>query len=280
MLLLAVLVLVAPLQGSDTTVQVRAGSRLQLSSFEGDVSVQTWNRSAVRVEADHDDETRVEVDQSGRTVNVRARSRYGPPEVTWRLTVPADMALDLSNHSGAVTVAGVRGEVSVSTMEGDISVQGGEGFVSLQSVDGRIDLANAGGRITLSTVDGDIAVRGARGSIKGNTVDGEIRLEAIEAGDVDLSSVDGNISFEGTIQRAGRYRISSHDGDVHVVVPVIDADVSVSTFSGDFESDFPVVLSGTQGSRLSFTLGKGGARLELESFGGTISLRKVSGRKP
>ncbi len=281
MLLLTVLALATPLQASDTTIQVAPGSRLRLSSFEGAVSVQTWGRSAVRVKADHDDETRVEVDQSGRTVNVRARSRYGPPQVTWRLTVPADMTLDLSNHSGTVTVAGVRGEVSVSTVEGDISVQGGSGLVSLQSVDGRIELTGANGRITLSTVDGDIAVRGVRGSLKGSTVDGAFRLEGIEAGDVDLSTVDGNITFEGTIQSAGRYRMSSHDGDVYVVVPAISADVSVSTFSGEFESDFPVVLTGSQQNRrMSFTLGNGGARLELESFSGTIRLKRAPGRKP
>jgi len=279
MLLLAVLV--TAFQGTDTTVTVRAGSRLELSSFEGDVSVQTWTRNAVRVEADHDDETRVEVDQGGRTVSVRARSRYGPPEVTWRLTVPADMAISLSSHSGSVSVTGTKGELSVTSVEGDIVAHGGTGFVSLQSVEGSIELTDASGRIALSTVDGDIVVRNARGSLKGNTVDGGIRLEGIESDEVDVSSVDGDITFEGAIRAGGRYRFSSHDGNVGVIAPSISADVSVSTFSGEFESDFPVVLTGSQKNRrMNFTLGGGGARLELESFAGTISLRRTSGRKP
>jgi DUF4097 and DUF4098 domain-containing protein YvlB len=278
MLLLAVLV--TALQGTDTTVSVRAGSRLELSSFEGDISVRTWTRNAVRVEADHDDETRVEIDQGGRAVSVRARSRYGPPEVTWRLTVPADMALSLSSHSGNVSVTGVKGELSISSVEGNIVAQGGSGFVSLQSVEGTIELTDVTGRIAVSTVDGDLVVRNARGSLKGNTVDGEIRLEGIESDEVDASSVDGGITFEGAIRSGGRYHISSHDGDVAVIAPSISADVSVSTFSGDFESDFPVVLTGSQkGRRMNFTLGGGGARLELESFSGTISLRKTTARK-
>jgi hypothetical protein len=278
MLLLAVLV--AAIQGTDTTVTVRAGSRLELSSFEGDISVQTWTRNAIRVEADHDDDTRVEVDQGGRTVSVRARSRYGPPEVNWRLTVPADMAISLSSHSGSVSVTGTKGELSVSSVEGDIVAHGGTGFVSLQSVEGSIELTSASGRIALSTVDGDIVVRDARGSLKGTTVDGEIRLEGIESDEVDMNSVDGDITFSGAIRAGGRYRISSHDGDVAVVAPAFAADVSVSTFSGDFESDCPVVLSGSQKKRMNFTLGGGGARLDLESFSGTISLRKAPGGKP
>jgi DUF4097 and DUF4098 domain-containing protein YvlB len=214
-------------------------------------------------------------------VNVRARSRYGPAEVTWRLTVPAEMALDLSSHSGNIRVTGAKGEVSVETVEGDIAVQGGTGYVSLQSADGSVELSGSSGRIRINAIDGDIAIRGAKGSLRANAVDGEILAQDIESGDVELSTVDGNILFAGAIQAGGRYRVSSHDGDVTVIAPAINADVSVSTFSGEFESDFPVTLSGPQPrKRMSFTLGSGGARLELESFDGTISLRKGSGRKP
>jgi hypothetical protein len=48
--------------------------------------------------------------------------------------------------------------------------------------------------------------------------------------------------------------------------------VSVSTFQGDFESAFPVTLTEHRGKRFDFTLGGGSARLDLESFGGTIRL--------
>jgi DUF4097 and DUF4098 domain-containing protein YvlB len=197
------------------------------------------------------------------------------------VTVPEDMALSLSSHSGSVSVTGTKGELSVSSVEGSIVAQGGSGFISLQSVEGTIELTDASGRMALSTVDGDLVVRNARGSLKGNTVDGEIRFERIESDEVDASSVDGDITFEGAIRAGGRYHISSHDGDVAVIAPTISADVSVSTFSGDFESDFPVVLTGSQkGGRMNFTLGGGGARLEVESFSGTITLRKTSTRKP
>jgi environmental stress-induced protein Ves len=279
--LLAALTTAAPFQGTDTTVSVRAGSRLELSSTEGGITVQTWNRSAIRVEADHDDDTRVEIDQGGRTVNVRARARYGPAEVTWRLTVPADMALDLSSQSGDVRVTGTKGEVSVSTVEGDITVQGGAGFVSLESVEGDIELSSTSGRITVSTVDGEVTVRGASGDLKVSAVDGDVVLEDIESSNLETNTVDGDIRFSGSIRSGGRYRLSSHDGDVTVTAPVINAEVLVSTFSGDFESDYPVTLTGTQGrGRMSFTLGTGGARLEVESFDGTVALRKGSGRRP
>ena len=276
MLLLLAALATLPMQGTDTTVPVPPRARLSLGNFQGTVTITSWNRSALRVEATHDDDTRIDIDVSGAVVQVRGRSRYGPPDVDYRLTVPAEMSLEISSHSGDVKI---QGEVQVQTNEGAITVDGGRGRISLQSVEGDVSLSNADGRINIGTVDGQIAVRGAGGDLSLNAVDGAITLEDIDASSVDASSVDGAISFTGTLHDHGRYRLSSHDGNVTVVTPAVNAAVTVSTFDGDFESDFPITLNGiSDRKRLNFTLGNGGARLELESFDGTVSLRKPGGR--
>ena len=271
----------AAFQGTDTTVAVRAGSRLNLDNFDGAVTVTTWNRNSMRVQATHDDDTRIEIEARGGSVDVRGRSRYGPPEVEYRLTVPADMSLEISTHSGDVGIEGTKGEVQVQTVEGRITVSGGTGRVSLSSVEGEVLLTGASGRISISAVDGSVTVRGASGDLQISAVDGAILLDDIDAQSVEASTVDGEISFSGIFQDSGRYRLSSHDGDVTVTVPAINAAVSVATYEGDFESDFPVTITGTRTrKRLDFTLGRGSARLELESFDGSVRLRKASGRRP
>ncbi len=279
-MLTAVLSLALALQGTDTTIAVRPGTRLDLSSFEGDISITTWSRAAVRVEADHDDDTRVDIDQGTNRLSLRGRSRYGPPDVTWRLTVPADLALELSAHSGTIRVEGTRAAVSARSVEGDITVRGGGGFVSLQSVEGELTVEDATARVSLNTVDGDVSASRIHGDISVTTVDGAVRLEEIDANDVEAGNVDGDIEFQGPVQRGGRYKLTSHDGNVTVTAATLDATVSVSTFNGDFESDWPVTLVGTTSSKqLSFTLGSGNARLELESFDGTVALRKGGSRR-
>ncbi len=281
MLLLLAVLASATYQDTDTTVAVRAGSRLNLDNFDGAVTITTWNRSSVRVQGSHDDDTRVDVDVSGTGVRVRGRSRYGPPEVEYRITVPADMSLEINTHSGDVGIDGTRGEVQVQTVEGKITVNGGTGRISLSSVEGEVLLENSSGRINISAVDGSVTVRNSRGDLQISAVDGAVLLQDIDATSVDASTVDGGIEFSGSFQSTGRYRLSSHDGDVTVRVPSIDAAVSVSTYEGDFESDFPVTITGTTRNRkrLDFTLGRGSARLELESFDGSVRLRKGSGRK-
>lgn len=278
-MLTLLLVLAALPQGTDTTIAVRGATRLELSSHEGSITVRTWNRPEVRIEADHDEDTRIAVEAGGRTLEVHARSRYGPAEVTWRLTVPASLGLELSSQDGDILVEGTRGEVSATTVDGDITLRGGSGFVALQTVEGSLDVSDVSGEVSLSTVDGTIQVRDAEGSLKANAVDGDITLDGVNARRVEANSVDGAIRLSGVLQEAGRYHLTTHDGDVTVIAPAIDAEVSVSTFSGDFESDFPVTLQGgASRKRLNFTLGKGSARLDLESFDGTVSLRRGAAR--
>ena len=148
-------------------------------------------------------------------------------------------------------------------------------------MEGDVELTGASGRINISAVDGGVTVRNTRGDLQINAVDGAVRLDNVDASSIDATTVDGAIDFTGTIQGTGHYRLSSHDGDVTVTVPSIDASVSVSTYEGDFDSDFEVRINSTRSrQRLDFVLGKGSARLELESFDGNVRLLKTGSRRP
>ncbi len=48
------------------------------------------------------------------------------------------------------------------------------------------------------------------------------------------------------------------------------------TYNGDFSSNLPTKRVGEvrRGRRATYTLGTGGAEVELESFGGTVRLRR------
>ena len=262
----------------DTTVSVERGQRLEVNSFGGDITVKVWARNAVRVQADPSSRTEISVTSSGSTVSVRTQGRRGPSSsVDLDLTVPAWMALDLSGVYTDVHVDGSRGPVAVETVQGDVEVSGGEGQISLSSVQGSVTLRNAKGRIEVHSVNQDVRVATTSGEIKAETVNGEIVLDKVDATNLDASTVNGDVEYDGPIHDGGRYALSSHNGDITIAVaPTANAAVGVSTFGGDFESDFPVTMTeGRKGKRFSFTLGKGGgAQIELESFQGTIRLAR------
>jgi DUF4097 and DUF4098 domain-containing protein YvlB len=270
-----VLLLLALLQQIDSTVPVERGQRLEVSAYAGEIAVKTWDRSAVRVVGDPGSRTSIEIQRSATTLAVRTQGRRGTPSmVDLQITVPPWIALDLSGVYTDVTVAGARGPVSVETVQGEVTVEGGDGLVSLQSVQGSVTLRGAKGRLDVRSVNEDVQVSESSGEVTAETVNGDVTLSRVAASGVTATSVNGDLDYDGPIRNGGRYALSTHNGDVMVsVAQGTNAAVAVSTFNGEFASEFPVTLTETRkGKRFSFTMGSGSAQVTLESFQGSIEL--------
>jgi DUF4097 and DUF4098 domain-containing protein YvlB len=262
-------------QQVDTTVNVGRGQRLDVSAYGGEVTVRAWNRNAVRVETSTSSRDRIDVSSSATAVSIRTQGRHGPPEeVDLKISAPPWIALKVSGVHTNATIDGVRAPITVETVEGEVNVNGGEGLVSLRSVQGSVSLRNARGRISVNSVNEDVAVLNSSGEVMAETVNGEIKLRIIEAASVDANTVNGDISYAGPVRDGGRYSFSTHNGDITLTVAEgTNASVAVSTYNGEFESEFPVPLQGTRkGKGFNFTLGSGSAQVTLESFQGTIQL--------
>jgi hypothetical protein len=262
-------------QQLDTTLAAARGQRLDVNAYGGELIVRAWNRNAVRVESSASGQDRVEVSTSTTAVTVRTHGRQGPPsDLELRISVPVWMALTLSGVNTSMKLDGVRAPISAETVEGDVDVNGGDGLISLRSVQGSVRLRGARGRISVNSVNEDVEVANSAGDVVAQTVNGEIALRSVDAASVDASTVNGDIWYSGPIRAGGRYAFSTHNGDIGLTVAEgTSASVAVSTFSGEFESEFPVPLRGTRkGKGFSFTLGSGSAQVTLESFQGTIEL--------
>ncbi|HEX6405610.1 MAG TPA: DUF4097 family beta strand repeat-containing protein [Gemmatimonadales bacterium] len=258
----------------DTTLNAVRGQRLAINAYAGEVTVRAWNRNAVRIEADGN-QNQLEIASSPTGISIRTQGRHGPPEeITIRISAPAWIGLSLAGVNTSAKVEGIRAPISVETVEGEVDVTGGESLISLRSVQGSVRLRGAKGRINVNSVNDDVEVANSSGDIAAQTVNGEILLQGVDASSLDANTVNGDISYSGPIRSNGRYTLSTHNGDLTLTVPQgTSAGVTVSTFSGDFESEFPVPLQGTRkGKGFNFTLGSGSAQVTLESFQGTIRL--------
>jgi hypothetical protein len=264
----------------DTTVPVRSGQRLEVDAFGGDITVRTWSRNAVRVQADPSSRAQIQISTVGSTVSLRTEGHRGPPAVDLEITTPPWMGLDLSGVNGDVSIHGSKGPITVETVQGSVDVTGGQGIVSLRSVQGSVTLRGARGRIEVHSVNEDVSVSDAAGELTAETVNGEITLARVDATSLDASTVNGGLSYDGPIHNGGRYSLSSHNGDVTLAVAQgTSATVSVSTFNGEFESEFPVTINETRkGRRFNFTIGTGSAQVTLESFQGTVQLVRPGSR--
>lgn len=264
--------------GVDTTIAVKRGTRLEVDNFAGEIKVRAWARDALRIQASHSRRTRVDIDRSASAIRLTAIGRMVPGQVDYQLTVPTWMPLDLHGLSAEIDVEGTRAAVQAKTVNGSVRIVGGAETVAATSIQGPVQVLNAKGRVEVSSVNEAVKLRRIDGDVTAESVNGVIVLDAVDAKSLEASTVNGNILFLGPMMSGGLYSFSTHNGSLLVGMPdKPDVAVSVATFNGDFSSSIPLSLErGRRGKRFEFTLGSGSAKLELESFGGSVHLLKLA----
>ena len=260
----------------DTTISVRPGTTLEIENFGGSIDVKTWDKDQVKIAAEHSTRDRVMIVRTGSALQLKVKShRWVPATIRYRIVAPRWMKLELSGVNTDIDVQDSRAEVRAETVQGEISVRGATGFTSVSSVQGGILVQDVRGRVEASSVNERVRLTNVIGSIYAESVNGGIAIEGAHSDSVEASTVNGPVSFEGVVADQGYYRFATHNGCIDVAMPEkSNATLSVSTFSGGIDSSFPVTLKKVRSKRFQTTLGNGRARFELESFQGTIFLRR------
>jgi DUF4097 and DUF4098 domain-containing protein YvlB len=278
-LLASALLLAAPLQQTDTTFAVQAGGTLELEAHGGRAVIRSWDRDAIRIVASHAPGTDVRIGQRTSSVRVESTARGGPPNVQYEITVPRRYSMRIEGVNLQVTVEAVQGSVHVDNVEGAVTVRDVSGDVRVESVSGRVLIENVRGHVTATTVNQAVAITGVTGDIDAGTVNGSVVIRMAESANVRASTVNGLVEYGGTVQDGGRYQLSTHNGRITMGLPErANASVTITTSSGKVESAFPVQINALRGRDVSFTMGSGSARVELETFNGTVYLVRPAGR--
>jgi hypothetical protein len=267
------LALAAAPQAADTVVGLNRGDRLVLEGLSGTLTISAWDRDALEVRS-QTGSAPVEVRRTGATVQVDAEGPRRRRSLEADLRVPPWIDLEVRGALLDLSVMGVDGSIRVTSVGGDVTLQDVGGAVDVRSMRGEIVVVSARGGVRASSQADDVTLRDVEGPVEAHSGDGDIVLEGIESMSVRAETQDGDVTFSGTIERGGQYGFYLHDGDASIEVPrTVGARVSVSTFDGEFVSDFPVrVERFSAGREFDFVLGDGGAFLEIEVFDGEIRL--------
>jgi DUF4097 and DUF4098 domain-containing protein YvlB len=134
--------------------------------------------------------------------------------------------------------------------------------------------------VRVGSVSGDVDVSGAHGDVVASSVSGDIHLDQLHASSVNANSVSGDVSvgvaeFTGT----GDLKFHSVSGNVTLDVPKgFAADLSMSTVSGEINSDFPITIGNGRMNRrrLEARIGAGGRRLDVATVSGDLKLHMIT----
>jgi DUF4097 and DUF4098 domain-containing protein YvlB len=263
----------------DTTVAFDKNGSVTLTATNGDIIVTGWSRSEAQIRASSDNrDIRFDATSSRMSLELTGRSRGS--DAKFEVTVPYGVRVVVRTQSGDIAVRGTRGEVDARSQNGDIDVEDVTQRLDINTLSGDIKARNVAGEIEVGTTSGTLRLSDARGNIEVGTISGDIDLRGITSKLVRAKTTSGDVTFDGGIDAAGRYELVTHSGDVRLHLPrESSAQLTVSTWNGGVNSDFPITLKpgehgigSSNAKRFTFSVGAGAARITAETFSGDITI--------
>ncbi len=253
---------------------------IEIENFTGSVKVTGWERNEIAVAGRADaGELELEVTGERASIQVDTSNPHGT-RVELDIKVPAGSSLEVNAFQADVEVSGVSGNVTVESVNGKLVVAGAQGELELNSVNGTVEVSGASKRVHVEAVNGDVTLKGVGGRIEASTVNGRLRFEGGALERASFETVSGPLLVVGELHPQARVELQTVSGTIELALPAAtQARFEASSFSGEIKNelsaDQPSRRSKFTGEReLSFTLGNGGATVDLQSLSGQILLRK------
>ena len=269
---------------------VAPDARIAVENVRGSVTITGWDKSQVELRGSLGAGSKLEVSGDSAHLGLKVDShdeswfgKHGPNDDSdLTLHVPRNAALEVQVVSADANVTDVGGKsIEVHGVSGTLGVRSAAAEVDVESVSGDVSFAapqpNPNGRAHLQTVSGSINAKNLGGRVKLETVSGDIGLEDAPVQELETGTVSGDARLHVTPTGHARLHLESMSGDVRLYVPEnLSAHVDASTFSGDIHSDFGKVQTKDRGpgSSLEAKVGNGDAEIDMQSFSGSLELRK------
>ncbi len=262
----------------DTTFSFDKNGSVTLSVGNGDIVVTGWSRDQVHVRAtSEDDNIRMDASSSRITLDVSGRRSS---DTRFEVSIPYGVRVTANSRSGDISIRGTRGPVEAHAQNGDLEIDDVTSRLDVSTFSGDLVASNITGDAKVGTISGSVRLTDMRGGVEVNTVSGDIDLRGVTARSVRAKTTSGDVTFDGLIDPSGRYELITHSGDVRLHVQRdASAQLTVSTWSGGINSQFPITLKpGEHGigaastKRFTFDIGGGAARITADTFSGDITI--------
>ncbi|RJP49820.1 MAG: hypothetical protein C4586_06820 [Anaerolineaceae bacterium] len=170
------------------------------------------------------------------------------PAVHLEVSIPNNIALTIETDSASIAVREYTGELEAASVSGNILVEDVYGDITMRSNRGDAIVQNSAGTISMVGNYGLLILDNARGHIG-------------------VSTIMGNVVFNGSILMGDDVRLETDHGSVSVHLSANSAlGIQVRSTSGDVVCMMPHAVSSTR------TCDR-----ETNSGGGRLSIRTVSG---
>ncbi|HVR87967.1 MAG TPA: DUF4097 family beta strand repeat-containing protein [Candidatus Limnocylindria bacterium] len=245
--------------GPNRTVHVRARKRVRGTSEE------RAKRLLENVE--------VRMDQSGDDITLRPHLyeqdrgwvdmfRGGRVAVDFDIAVPRQIRIESHTVSGDVGIVGTRGPLEVQSVSGDVT------------------LDDVQGPTRLKTVSGDARCVDFAGQLESNSVSGDLNFDRCLFHGSDITTVSGDLRFDGDLAIAREHRIKTISGDVSLALVGSSYDIKFKTMSGDLESSSEARIVREERRDKHVIIGAGETKITVKTVSGDLETRTTAGSVP
>ncbi|MGI2098145.1 DUF4097 family beta strand repeat-containing protein [Shewanella glacialipiscicola] len=136
---------------------------------------------------------------------------HDSPYIDLKLQVPANLALDIDDGSGAILISKMTADINVKDGSGKLTINGGN-HVSIEDGSGDIEVSQINGNLTIDDGSGDIEVRQHNGNLTIKDGSGAIKVTDV-SGNITIDDGSGDIEV-ANVQSA--VTITDGSGDINV----------------------------------------------------------------
>jgi len=252
---------------------------LRVTTFDGSIEIQSWDKPDVLVEIEKRGPTRESLDaleiktsQDGNTIELEVKQ---PRRENF-----SGIGLNRSASARLIVSVPRRADIRARSGDGSIRIDRVNGRLELKTGDGSIRAADVGGELSLHTGDGSVTVDGAEGRLDLETGDGSVNVTGTFTG-VRLHTGDGSIVYRAQpgSGMTEDWEITTGDGGVSLYLPSdFGAELDAHTGDGTIRNDLSLEVGGRgEISRRTVRarLGAGGRQLRIRTGDGGITLRRL-----
>jgi len=252
-----------------------------IRNARGDLEIQGWERSEVRIEGEVDDlakAVRFEVEGKITVIDVKLPTK----NVNWgdgsdlNIRVPHTSGLQIDGVSVDVEVEDVAGAIVIRTVSGDVEVSEIADHTQIKTVSGDVRVNDGTGRLSVVTTSGDVDLEVDSSDVFVDTMAGDVDLELGSFEKLTAESVKGSLKLTGQLERAGSIHAKTVSADIELeLIAPVNAQIQAMAVNGDISNDLtddrPKRVHAAQ-TVLETISGDGSARITLNSINGAIEI--------
>lgn len=272
----------------DVTKSASASPSVDIENLAGSVRITGWDRNEIKVTGVLGDDTDgLDFSGSGDSfdIEVEIPDSYGRRrrdlDSDLEIWLPAGSSVSVETVSASIRVSEVNGQLELESVSGEVTVDGSPTSADVETVSGNIEVSGSQTRIIAESVSGRIELSGVAERVEAATVSGSIKVGASNIERGEFEAVSGSVHFTGALSPGARLSAESHSGSVVLSLPAdTSARFQIETFSGSIHNDFgggeaERTSRYAPGKKLDFTLGSGDAQVRVESFSGSVTLKRL-----